>query len=265
MLLQTGMETAGAWSWWMSVVDTLEVVAAAVVVALVGWCVALWKWKPQLSLEQFVSWRWSNDDTFSITVIVRYSNTSRFRNISVIQVAVALKRMAQLSPVEAAGDEFPDLLPKRIHSRQRDKSSAPVLDPGESATDMFNFLVPEKTVVDLRAFMVHTAIPETKNSERGWVTITCHDIKQDCDVHRKRCVMTDEQNEMPAETPSAEPAPPPAETPSAEPAPPPAETPSAEPAPPPAEIREWKQIQSADTQPIEPSIGFERPEKPKEK
>lgn len=67
--------------------------------------------------------------------------------------------------------------------------------------------------------------------------------------------MTDEQNEIPTETPSAEPAPPPTETPLAEPALPPTETRAAEP--------EWRQIQKAeDSQPYDPTVNIERPDKP---
>ena len=189
MLLPTEMETAKASSveassWWplswsdvgMSAVDSLEIVGASLVVAVLGWLVILWKWKPQLALEHFVSWRWLNDETFCITVVVRYSNTSSYRNIRVTQISMKVKRLAELSSDEVAGDNIPDLLPEGIGSREWDKSTAPVLDPGESATDMFNIRVPKATADKLRAFTVYTFIPDSKDSKRGWATLTSHDI-----------------------------------------------------------------------------------------
>lgn len=183
MLLPTETETAEAWSWWplMSLVDTLEIFLAAVVVASIGWGLALRKWKPHLSLEQSISCRWSNNDAFIVTLILRYSNTSTYRNIAVTQISVALKRLAPLLPaeVEAAYDQLPDLLLEPIPTRERDKSRAPILDPGESATESFNYLVPKDIAVTLRAFTVHTFIHETKNPKRGWATLTAHDVRQD--------------------------------------------------------------------------------------
>lgn len=190
MLLPTQMETAEASSakassWWplswsdvgMSAVDSLEIVGASLVVAGLGWLVILWKWKPQLALEHLVSWRWLNDDTFCITVVVRYSNTSSYRNIRVTQISMEIKRLAVLSPDEVAGDNIPDLFPDGIRPREWDKATAPILDPGESTTDIFNLRVPKATADTLRAFTVYTFIPDSKGSKRGWATLTSHDIK----------------------------------------------------------------------------------------
>lgn len=63
--------------------------------------------------------------------------------------------------------------------------------------------------------------------------------------------MTDEQNDTGAEVQSVEPAPPPAESQSAE----QAQSPD-------TAIREWKQVQAADSQPIDPTIRLERPSNP---
>ena len=109
------------------IVDVLEIAVAAAVVALVGLSVALWKWRPHLSLKQSVSSRWLNDETLCITVAVRCVNASSYRNITLPGMAVAIHRLAPLSREEAESEDLPFVLQR---TREWDKLNAPNLDPG---------------------------------------------------------------------------------------------------------------------------------------
>lgn len=196
VLPSTEVESTGASSsWWplswadvvFSAVDMLEIALATLLVAGLLGLIALWKWKPQLSIEQDVSSRWLNDDTLCVTAIVRVSNTSSYRHIAVSSIAVELRRLAPLTPDEASSDHLPVLLPQVTHPWE-DKSRALRLDPGETATDIFNLVVPKTKAANLKAITVHASVPEEKGSELGWITVTPHDIEEqtELEVHSDR-------------------------------------------------------------------------------
>ena len=167
----------GPLPWYLTSLSVaLGAVLASGFLAIVGVAAAYWKWKPQLSLEQSVACRWVNDDVFCIAVLVRYVNTSRARNIAVTRISVSLKRLAPLSLEEVDSKSLPDLLPEATHLRERDKSSAPILDPGEPATETFLLPIPREEAERLKAFTVYTFIHEKRNRERGWGTMTYHSI-----------------------------------------------------------------------------------------
>ena len=81
------------------------VVATLVIASLTTAAALLW-WKPHLSVKQSVSWRWVNDDTFCITVEIRYRNTSNYRKIRVTEMWVELQRLAPLLQRETTEVEF---------------------------------------------------------------------------------------------------------------------------------------------------------------
>lgn len=160
-------------------------VVATIAIALLTWGVAFCRWKPHLSVDQSVSWRWVNDDTFCITVDVRYRNTSSYRKILVTEMWVELQRLAPLTLREATEAEFsggkrqylPELA-RPYKQRKWDKRNAPVVEPGESDTEVFVFFLPKDDADDLRSFVAYSFIHEQRNKKvRGWQVASCHNIQ----------------------------------------------------------------------------------------
>lgn len=166
---------SAAWSWPALAQGIAEVTVAAAIIAGGGWLYAQWKWKPHLRIEQSVSWRWVNEDTFGIVVAVQYSNTSAYRSLEVQKMLVALRRLAPLSAEELNGP-LPVLSSKPIHDREWHKGEAPKVEPGETLSDVFVFPLGVEEANRLEAFIVYTFIPEQKDEARGWGLKTCHDI-----------------------------------------------------------------------------------------
>ena len=163
-------------------------VIAATLLALGTWLLARWKWKPHLSVDQSASWRWLDDDTFCITVSVRYRNTSTYRKIRLTKMSVELQLLAPLSPretwrVEEHGgrrNQLPFLQEPRT-PWQWEKKRAPVVEPGESESEICIFFLPKDKAVNLKAFVAYTFIhkkwPREGKTSHGWGVATCYDIQ----------------------------------------------------------------------------------------
>ena len=162
--------------------QALALVIAAVVTALITWRLAICVWKPHLSVEQSASWRWIDDETFCITVSVRYRNTSSYRKIRVPRISAELQQLAPLSSeqvqkVKDAGGKRQGLpfLAELEEPRTWEKEHAPIVEPGESESEIFVFFLPKEKAVNLESFIVYTFIHKEKKS-RGWGVATSHDI-----------------------------------------------------------------------------------------
>ena len=162
--------------------------AAALVVAALTWILTFWRWKPHLSIEQSASWRQMDDGKLCVTVAVRYRNTSNYRAMRVQKMEVVLQRLAPLSHKEikwlAKNNNGRQGLPQIGDPQQPrwDKEHSRLVQPGETESDVFVFLLCKEEVTDLAAFVAYTYIfpriqsDDTTRNQRGWGIATCHDI-----------------------------------------------------------------------------------------